>query len=76
MPPVDVMFYEAFDEEAELLRLHLPAGIRAEFTRATVQASGHLAPPAPLLSIRTQSVIPPAWLPWIKANALVDKSRN
>ena len=48
----DVMFYEAFQEEAESLQRHLPAGCRAGYNVQTVQASGDLAPPAPIISIR------------------------
>lgn len=57
------MFYEAFAEEADSLRRHLPAGCQAGFTPATVQATGARHPPARLISIRTQSAIPPAWWP-------------
>lgn len=62
----DVMFYEAFQEEAAALQRHLPAGCRAGFTVNTIQACGESAPPAPLLSIRTQSVVPDDWLPHIQ----------
>jgi len=64
--PYDVMFYEAFREEAESLQRHLPPTCRAGFTPHTVQAAAEVDPPAPLLSIRTQSVVPPAWLPHLK----------
>lgn len=57
----DVFFYEAFEEEAERLRAHMPAGIKAGYAAHTVQESGHASPPAPLVSIRTQSVIPASW---------------
>jgi D-lactate dehydrogenase len=57
----DVFFYEAFQEEAEALRGLLPANITADYTDATIQESGHAAPPARLISIRTQSQIPRAW---------------
>ncbi len=62
---VDVYFYEAFAEEAAELRQHLPAAVRAGFTDRTIQETGDLAPPAGLVSIRTQSIVPVAW-----ANAL------
>ena len=58
---MDVFFYEAFEEEAESLQRHLPADVRAGFTWKTIQENGDGAPPARLISIRTQSVIPPAW---------------
>jgi D-lactate dehydrogenase len=57
----DVYFYEAFSEEAESLRRHLPATINAGFTWKTIQEAGDSTPPAKLISIRTQSRIPEAW---------------
>lgn len=59
---MDVFFYEAFEEEAAALRAALPPEIRAGFAAATAQAAGHEAPPAPLVSMRTQSRIPDAWV--------------
>mgnify|MGYP003606930831 FL=1 len=59
----DVMFYEAFAEEEAALRRFLPATCRAGFTEATLQAAAEDLPPAPLLSIRTQSVVPETWFP-------------
>lgn len=64
---VDVYFYEAFQEEADELRSILPEGILAEYTPATIQETGHAAPPAKLISIRTQSQIPLAWAPQLDA---------
>ena len=58
---MDVFFYEAFEEEAESLQRLLPGDVRAGFTWKTIQENGDEAPPARLISIRTQSVIPPAW---------------
>ncbi len=57
----DVFFYEAFQEEADALRSLLPAKVSAGYTDATIQESGHTAPPARLISIRTQSQIPLVW---------------
>jgi D-lactate dehydrogenase len=57
----DIYFYEAFEEEVEALRRHLPAQMRAEFTGKTIQETGDTEPPARLISIRTQSVIPAGW---------------
>jgi D-lactate dehydrogenase len=57
----DVYFYEAFAEETELLRQFMPARVAAEYTSATIQEAGHAAPPARLISTRTQSIIPRAW---------------
>lgn len=58
---MDIFFYEAFQEEVEALKRHLPSGIEAGFTPLTVQESFHEHPPCPLISIRTQSAIPVAW---------------
>lgn len=58
---MDVYFYEAFQEETLELRRHLPASVEAGFTSQTIQEAGHAQPPAGLISIRTQSVIPVAW---------------
>jgi D-lactate dehydrogenase len=61
-----VCFYEAFEEEARALRRELPRGFRARFTPKTIQEAGDTAPPAPLISIRTQSAIPPEWAPRLR----------
>ncbi len=58
---MDVYFYEAFEEETEALRRHLPSGINANFTWKTVQESADSEPPARIVSIRTQSLIPTGW---------------
>jgi len=63
----DVWFYEAFEEEAAALRACLPADLEAGFSAATVQETGHAEPPAPVISIRTQSAIPAAWAPRLRA---------
>lgn len=63
----DVFFYEAFQEEADSLRSLLPANVSAVYTDATIQESRHAAPPARLISIRTQSQIPLAWAPQLDA---------
>lgn len=59
---MDVHFYETFEEEAAALRRHLPSQVRAGFTWKTIQEAGDAEPPAPLISIRTQSIIPAAWV--------------
>ncbi|HAR35866.1 MAG TPA: hydroxyacid dehydrogenase [Acidobacteria bacterium] len=58
---MDVYFYEVFEEEARLIKSLV--GDRLEFglTDRTVQESGHRQPPARLISVRTQSVIPLDW---------------
>ncbi|MFZ0389777.1 MAG: NAD(P)-dependent oxidoreductase [Calditrichia bacterium] len=58
---MDVFFYEAFEEEQQAIASFLPNGIKAGFTWKTIQESGDRQPPAPLISIRTQSIIPPQW---------------
>ena len=63
----DVYFYEAFAEERESLERHLQGRLKAGYTAATLQLSGDVAPPAPVLSIRTQSVLPAAWCPPVRA---------
>jgi D-lactate dehydrogenase len=57
----EVFFYEAFAEEEAVLRRLLPAEIRAGFTAKTIQEAGDTEPPAPVISVRTQSVLPLAW---------------
>jgi D-lactate dehydrogenase len=58
----DVFFYEAFREEQEALRAALKeTGIRAGFAPDTIQECDAAVPPAPLISIRTQSLIPEGW---------------
>jgi D-lactate dehydrogenase len=64
---MDIFFYEAFEEETEALRSFLPDTIRAGFTEATIQEAGHTEPPAKIVSLRTQSVIPVAWAGQMKA---------
>ena len=64
---LDVFFYEAFAEEAESLRRLLPGHFSAGYTDLTVQESGHVLPPARLISIRTQSQLPLAWAPQLDA---------
>jgi D-lactate dehydrogenase len=58
---VDIFFYEAFLEEVDAVKRHLPPGISAGFTPMTVQEAAHEEPPSPLVSIRTQSLIPVSW---------------
>ena len=63
---MDVFFYEAFEEETDALRRCLPSGIRAGFTPNTIGENLDQEPPASLISIRTQSVIPLNWEKTIK----------
>ncbi|KAH3766144.1 D-isomer specific 2-hydroxyacid dehydrogenase NAD-binding [Pelomyxa schiedti] len=69
---VQVAFYEAFQEEEEMLRKYLPASVSAVFTKKTIQESGDVVPPARIVSVRTQSVIPEAWAPLM--DCLVSRS--
>lgn len=58
----DAFFYEAFSEEAErLLHYAAEAGLRVGHAPLTIQESGHIRPPAPVVSIRTQSILPAGW---------------
>jgi D-lactate dehydrogenase len=57
----DVFFYEAFKEEQQALQQYLPSNLSAGFTWQTIQEYGDSQPPAPLISIRTQSIIPVSW---------------
>jgi D-lactate dehydrogenase len=58
---MDVYFYEAFEEEADALKSHLGNQISFDLTAKTIQETGHTAPPARLISIRTQSIVPVDW---------------
>lgn len=68
----DIFFFEAFEEEAEALQRHLGGRLKAVFTPAAIQESGIDEPPARIVSIRTQSVIPPAWA--TRVGALLTRS--
>ncbi len=57
----DIAFYEAFKEESETLARLLPSNVSPFFTWQTIQESGHKLPPAPIISVRTQSEIPLDW---------------
>jgi D-lactate dehydrogenase len=58
---MDICFYEVFREEEESLRKYLGTDLECSFTPGTIQESGDNAPPARLISIRTQSVVPDSW---------------
>jgi D-lactate dehydrogenase len=67
---MDVYFYEAFEEEAGYLKKCLAdSGLELEagFTWKTIQEDDYTEPPAPIISIRTQSQIPPCWANGINA---------
>lgn len=58
---LDIFFYEAFAEEDQAIRRYLPPDIQAGFTWKTIQEENPQTPPAPLISIRTQSLLPTEW---------------
>jgi len=58
---LDAFFFEAFEEEAVLMKEFLPETVSAEFTPATIQEYDAETPPARIISIRTQSQIPLTW---------------
>ncbi|MCG2716893.1 MAG: hydroxyacid dehydrogenase, partial [Candidatus Marinimicrobia bacterium] len=60
--PYDIYFYEAFEEEWDRISAYLSSSIRAGFTDKTIQDSGDNIPPAKIISVRTQSIIPDNWL--------------
>lgn len=63
---MDIFFYEAFREEARLIKENLPKHIKAGFAKETIQEhikeTGNKALQAKVISLRTQSKIPDAWL--------------
>lgn len=58
---MDVYFYEVFEEEARLIKSLIGRRLEFGLTDRTIQESGHREPPARLISVRTQSVIPVEW---------------
>lgn len=58
---MDVVFYEVFKEEEAALKKFLPKKITARFIPKTIQSSGTESLSATLISVRTQSRIPPEW---------------
>jgi len=58
---MDIFFFEAFTEEAEQIKRFLPSDLDAGFTGDTIQEYGLEDLPAPIVSIRTQSIIPLDW---------------
>ena len=68
----DVYFYEAFEEERAAIMRYCPASVRAGYTHKTIQEENLEERPAGIISIRTQSVIPPAWAK--SMNAILSRS--
>jgi D-lactate dehydrogenase len=63
-----VVFFEAFAEERAALEKYAGGRLQAEYTWKTIQEWGEAAePPAPIISVRTQSLIPMAWASRLKA---------
>ncbi len=62
-PAPEIFFFEAFEEEEAALRHYLPPGWRVGFSWKTIQEYGGESPPAPVISIRTQSTLPANWMP-------------
>lgn len=58
---MDVYFYEVFEEEARLIKNLIRNSLEFGLTDRTIQESGHRQPPARLISVRTQSIIPVDW---------------
>lgn len=70
---IEIFFFEAFEEEQEALKHFLPEKVSAGFTWKTPQELGvSEEPPAPIISIRTQSEIPVAWAG--KLEAMITRS--
>lgn len=57
----DVAFFEVFEEEKKVFKKYLPNKVRAFFAPLTIQETKISGPPARLISIRTQSLIPTSW---------------
>ncbi|NOY75053.1 MAG: hypothetical protein GXP32_04595 [Kiritimatiellaeota bacterium] len=60
-------FFEAFDEEERILKSLLPNELECFFTWRTIQEAGGERPPAPIVSVRTQSALPTDWAEGIDA---------
>lgn len=64
---MDVFFFEAFEEEAASLKFYLQDKAHAGYSWKSIQEYGAKEPPAPIISVRTQSAIPESWAPKLKA---------
>ena len=65
---MDIFFYEAFEEEQHFLKTYAKKHkIQGDYTWKTIQECGHAKPPAPIISIRTQSIIPSSWSSQVSA---------
>jgi D-lactate dehydrogenase len=61
MKSYDVFFYECFEEEEAALRKFMAPSLNCGFSWQAIQETDHRFPPAKLISIRTQSIIPSFW---------------
>ncbi|MDX1519506.1 MAG: hydroxyacid dehydrogenase, partial [Gammaproteobacteria bacterium] len=67
MREYDAVLYEVFSEEEDAIRLAWPDAPFLLICRGTIQEEQHDAPPARVISIRTQSMIPEDWCPSLEA---------
>lgn len=68
----DIIFYEAFEEEADELKKHLSPDVKAVYTADTIQESEYRELDAPVISVRTQSILPLNW--HNDLNAIISRS--
>jgi len=58
---LDVILFEVFKEEKEYFERYFSKKINAQLVAETIQESSFKFPPARLICIRTQSIIPTSW---------------
>jgi D-lactate dehydrogenase len=58
---MDIFFFEAFEEEQDALKKYNDDRFDAGYSWKTIQEYGASEPPAPVISVRTQSKIPAEW---------------
>lgn len=63
----NIFFFEAFEEERKALISFGAEDLKADFSWKTIQEADFSQPPAPIISVRTQSAIPVEWAPKLKA---------
>lgn len=64
---MDIFFFEAFEEEQHALKKYNAGEFAAGYTWKTIQEYAAEKPPAEIISVRTQSVIPVEWAGKIRA---------
>ncbi len=58
----EIFFFEAFAEEHAALAKYAAGRLQAQYTWKSIQEWGDAPePPAPIISVRTQSLLPPRW---------------